>query len=212
MTTTDFTHLVFVDLENVPEIDLEPMEGVPVHVTLFIGKKQTKVGVALFRVAHRLADQVALVEVGASGHNALDLVLASYLGRAAQRVPGGHFWIVSKDQDFDPLIGHLMEAGTNVARCDSFAALPFLPKVGVVAAAKSASTSPKTLADKRARLIARLRNPASRNRPSSEKALLAHIKTSLSKDASEATVNGIVRELTADGTLTIEPTGRISWK
>jgi len=61
--------------------------GKSVHVTLLIGKKQTKLDLALVQQMRRVPDQVELVEVGASGHNALDLTLAYYLGRAAERSP-----------------------------------------------------------------------------------------------------------------------------
>eukprot|EP01031_Cornospumella_fuschlensis_P013228 gene13228-biopygen11165 len=69
-------HLVFVDFENVPALDLSAIEGKSARVTLLIGKNQKKLDLDLVRQIHRLAPQVDLVEVGASGHNALDLTLA----------------------------------------------------------------------------------------------------------------------------------------
>ena len=49
MTTPALTHFVFVDLENVPVIDLGLVEGKPVHVTLMIGKNQKKMDLPLPR-------------------------------------------------------------------------------------------------------------------------------------------------------------------
>ncbi|MES1168419.1 MAG: hypothetical protein ABUL61_04545, partial [Oleiharenicola lentus] len=72
MSTHVFTYFVFVDFENVPTADLGLVEGKPVHVTFLIGKKQTWLDLTLVKQIHRLATQVELVEVGASGHNALD--------------------------------------------------------------------------------------------------------------------------------------------
>ena len=121
-------YFVFVDFENVPDVDLGLVTGKPAHVMLLLGKHQKKLDVALVQQIRRFADQVELVEVGASGHNALDLTLAYYLGRAAQRDPEAHFCIISKDNDFDPMISHLRSQQIEIARYASFAALPFLPQ------------------------------------------------------------------------------------
>lgn len=206
MPANAITHFVFVDFENVPEVDLGPVDGKPVHVTLLIGKNQRRLDLALVRHIHRLAAQVELVEVGASGRNALDLTLACYLGLAVQRTPAARFCIVSKDRDFEPMIEHLSGKGIKVARYGDFHLLPFLAPAG-----KPAARPGKQPEDRRARVIARLRNPASRNRPSSRKALLAHIKASLGKEASEAGAGDILRELCEKSVLTIDSRDKVSY-
>jgi hypothetical protein len=199
-------HFVFVDFENVPEVDLGLVGGKPVQVMLLLGKNQKKIDLALVQQIHRLAAQVELVEVGASGHNALDLTLACYLGRAIERAPRAQFWIVSKDKDFEPMISHLCGKQIEVARCGSFASLPFLPQ------AKKAAATPKKLPeDRRSRVIARLKNSASRNRPASKTALLAHLATALGKQSSEAAIEEIIREVVADGTLSIDAHGKVAY-
>lgn len=120
------TYFVFVDFENVPKVDLALIEGKPVHVTLLIGKNQTWLDLALVQQIRRLPSQVELLEVGASGRNALDLTLAHYLGRAVERIPEATYGIVSKDKDFDPMIAHLVSRGIQVVRKDSLAGLLFL--------------------------------------------------------------------------------------
>ncbi|MDB6127871.1 MAG: hypothetical protein JWM35_1767 [Verrucomicrobia bacterium] len=215
MLTDAFAHFVFVDFENVSDIDLGLVEGKAVHVTLLIGKNQKKLDLTLVRQIHRLAVQVELVEVGASGHNALDLTLACYLGQAVQQWPTAEFHIVSKDQDFEPMVGHLAARGTKVARCDAFHLLHFLPRpkpsapAKSVASAKAAST--KSADDKRTKVLARLKNPSNSNRPTTEKALRAHIKTGLGKESSPAKVEEVLAKLRGDHDLTIEPGGRIFW-
>ena len=104
MPANTLTHYVFVDFENVPEVNLGLIEGKPVQVTLLIGKNQKKLDLALVQQIRRLASQVELIEVGASGHNALDLPLAYYLGQAVQRCPDAHFHIVSKDKDLRQIL------------------------------------------------------------------------------------------------------------
>src|SRR6185312_8463939 len=130
-------NFVFVDFENVPSVDLGLVEGKAVQVTLMIGKNQTKIDFALVAQIQRMADQVELVKLDASGRNALDLTLANYLGRAIERRPDAQFCIVSKDKDFEPMIAHLVAKGVKVVRCDSFGALPFLSKARKSSGGKS---------------------------------------------------------------------------
>lgn len=198
-------YFVFVDFENVPDVDLGLVTGKPAHVMLLLGKHQKKLDVALVQQIRRFADQVELVEVGASGHNALDLTLAYYLGRAAQRDPEAHFCIISKDNDFDPMISHLRSQQIEIARYASFAALPFLPQP------KPAVATRKLPEDRRAKVIGRLKNPTIRNRPSSRKALLAHINTALGKETSESGAADILRELVDSRVLSIDAQGKVTY-
>ena len=65
--------------------------------------------------------------------------------------------------------------------------------------------------DRRAKVIARLVNPANLARPSSRAALLAHIKTALGKEASDAKGDEILRHLTSRKALTIDADGKVSY-
>lgn len=216
MTNTP-THFVFVDFENVPELDLSAIDGQPVLVTLLIGKNQKKIDLELVEQIQAFAAQVKLIKVGGSGHNALDLTLACYLGRAIERCPNAVFAIISKDKDFAPMIAHLVDHDVAVARYDSFVALPFLHHRKPAAPPKSAPATktlppPKKPAeDRRAKVITRLKNPHNRNRPSDETALHAHIKSALGKQASDTKVADIVRELVTDHALAIDTNGKVSY-
>lgn len=139
----DFTQFIFVDFENVQEIDLGLLREKPVHVTLLIGAKQTKVQTELLFQTHSLGRQVELVRVGASGRNALDLTLAMHLGRQIERHPTALFAIVSRDKDFDPMITHLHAANVNVTRASTFAAVPFLSRPKRMPVAKPAVPTSK---------------------------------------------------------------------
>lgn len=221
-------HLIFVDLENVPDIDLALMAGHPVHVSLLIGKNQTKLGVPLVQQIHKLADQVKLIEVGASGRNALDLTLACYLGMAVNQSPKAEYHIVSGDKDFEPMIAHLQSQGYHVSRHASLASLPFLksaskrpaqaaPKAAAtpkpkkapppIAAPTSASVAP-TRADK---LIVSLANPANPTRPTTLKRLQAFIKSHLGNGTDDEQVAAVVVQLQARGVLSIEAAGKVHY-
>lgn len=203
MPDLTFTHFIFVDFENVPKADLAPVVGKPVHVTLLIGKKQTKLDLFLVQQMRRVSDQVDLVEVGASGHNALDLTLAFYLGQAAQRTPAAQFTIISKDKDFEAMLSHLSGKAINVVRRDTFAAA-FQPTPKKAAlGAKAASQAKAPPEDRLEKLITRLKNNLA-PRPKNKARLLAHIKTALGQKLADPELAQKLDELVRRGVLVIE--------
>lgn len=217
MTLPPATDFVFVDFENVPEVDLSLISGQPVHVSLLIGRNQKKIDLELVEQIQQFASQVKLVKVGGSGHNALDLTLACYLGRAIERSPSARFAIVSKDKDFTPMIIHLVDHNVKVARYDTFSELPFLPRgKGAVSPksgdnVKSVASARKSTEDRGSKVIARLKHPGNRNRPSDETALRAYIKTGLGKEATDAKVSDMVRDLQSAGVVAIDGKGKVSY-
>jgi hypothetical protein len=220
-----FSHLVFVDFENVPAVDLALVDGKPVHVTLLIGEKQKRLELALVRQIHQHAAQVSLIEVGASGRNALDLVLAAHLGRAMAEHPEAEFTIISRDHDFDPLVAHFSVNRRRVSREPDFSALPVFGGVKAAApvahrrhAAPKPAASPRKAAahaalspapnnreKKMDRLIAHLR--AKTNRPKTRDSLLHHINTVFGQKLSAEEQEEILNELLPSGIFTI-PDGR----
>lgn len=220
-STSAATHLVFVDFENVPRVDLDLVAAQPAFVTLLIGKNQTKLDTRLVTQIHRHATKVRLIEVGASGRNALDLVLAHYLGRAVAENPRASLHIVSKDKDFEPLIAHLRSGGVNVARSESFAALPFLQPPRSAAAsrrpaafARKSPTSPQAEdrpSDTLTKLVGRLTNPAAA-RPKKKERLLHHIETALGKGSSPEKAADTLRLLEEQRILEIGPDGKVRYR
>ncbi|HEY4245925.1 MAG TPA: PIN domain-containing protein [Lacunisphaera sp.] len=214
---------VFVDFENVPSVDLDLMKGKAAHVTLMIGKNQTKIDFALVAQIQRLAEQVELVKLDASGRNALDLTLANYLGRAIERRPDAQFCIVSKDKDFEPMISHLVAKGIKVVRCDSFGALPFLPKTRKSGAGKANASARAALIAKAPapqiggvsdvrleKLISRLTNSLG-PRPKKKSGLLAHINTAFGNKLEPAEQATKLDELVQRGILSIDEAGRVTY-
>jgi hypothetical protein len=217
-TSAPHSHHVFVDFENVPSVDLGLIETLPVLVTLLIGKTQSKVDTALLEQVHILATKVRIIRLAASGRNALDLTLAYYVGQAVIEHDGVELHIVSKDKDFDPLISHLREKKVSVTRSESFAALPFLvvtkpttSRRSAPALKKSAPPPKDTSNDRLEKVIARLRDPLSRNRPSTERALRAHLRTALGKNATEETVEDALGQL-RESAITIDERGKVLYR
>lgn len=208
------THFTFIDLENVPHVDLSLLEGQPIHTTILIGARQKKLELSLVQRIHRLGKQVELVEVGASGPNALDLTLACYLGRALERHPKASFSIISRDRDFDPMIAHLIAQGVSVARHAGIHARTPAPKraAPVPVAAPAPRRAPSPEGDRAERIIARLMNPDNRNRPNRRRGLLAQIKSSLGKAATDADAAELVHALEQRGLLAIDGDGRVVYR
>jgi hypothetical protein len=207
----NYTTHVFVDFENVSDIDLGLIDGKPVHVTLMIGKNQKKLNLSLVQQIHRLSAQVKLVEVGATGRNALDMTLAYYLGQAVQKFPTHQFHIVSGDKDYDALLAHLKTQQHKVTRCPHFDTVPGLPKtkkpVAKPAATSAAKPSPK--ADREAIVLERFISPTNTNKPSKKSALSSHLKTSLGKTATDAMVEELIRKLIDKKILQIDEHGKV---
>jgi hypothetical protein len=222
MSTNPFTHFVFVDLENVPGVDVSAGAGHPVHVTLLIGKHQKSFGLEMLHAAKSMGERLELIEVGASGHNALDITLAYYLGRAVEKAPKAEFAIVSKDKDFDPMIAHLQAKGISVARHTSFASLPFLtpakksstkshfatpPTVVSHKAPKlPAPPKPKVAVDKLPKFIAHLRNSPPSNRTKLEHMIAAYFKPSLPAGG----MKGVIAELQKRNAIAIDASGKVT--
>ncbi len=116
---------VFVDFENVHQVDLTLIGAKSVSFTLMVGAKQTKLDSDLVEKLMAHSSSVQLVKLKTSGKNALDFALAYYLGRAALADPTAYFHIISKDGGFDSLIEHLRARHVHVYRHASCSELTF---------------------------------------------------------------------------------------
>src|SRR6266567_1781434 len=128
VVTTDLptrVNHVFVDFENVHEIDLAIIGSKAVSFTLLVGPRQTKLDVSLVEKLFEHAVSVELVRLTSAGRNALDFTLAYYVGRSVAADPTGYFHIVSKDAGYDPLIEHLRSRHISARRHNSFTTLTF---------------------------------------------------------------------------------------
>ncbi len=146
MPINNLTHFVLIDFENVPGVDLGVLGRHPMAVTLFLGPK-SKLKAGLVEQITSLPFEVRLIKVGLMKKNALDFVLAYHLGEMVPRYPRGHYYIVSKDQDFEPLITHLRDHNLHITQHADLASLPFLAQPQLVMpVAKSASPAPAAIA------------------------------------------------------------------
>jgi hypothetical protein len=212
---------VFIDYENVREIDPAIIGSKTVHFTLLLGAQKTKLDAALVEKLLEHAATVELIRLQSSGRNALDFTLVYYLGRAVLADPRGCFHIVSKDAGFDPLIEHLHSKRVRAWRHVDFSALTFSagPKPAVPATpppAQSVKPPPKTKApaprmeDLEARVLEHLRKPTSA-RPATYKRLVSFLIAFLGNRHSEAEAAHFIEFLGQAGHLVVSDKGAISY-
>jgi hypothetical protein len=222
-------HHVFVDFENVHQLDFSIMEKRPVHLTLLIGAKQSRMAVETVQHLLQYPDNVHLIRLTSSGKDALDFALAYYVGRAAVLDPGGWFHIVSKDTGFDPLVEHLRSRHLKVRRHPGFSALltaispastrpPNSPPAKAATAASpvakpspvSPETSPAlTESDVSKALGHFVKNPSSR--PGKKTTLLNHLRSHMGKPATEKDALRLMASLEALGHLSITEKGKVEY-
>jgi hypothetical protein len=190
-------HHVFVDGENVHQIDARFLHGKRVSITLLLGKTSKLDAGALQELMGR-AGTVQLVRLSSTGNNALDITLAYYVGRAVLADPSVTIHVVSKDKDFDPLIQHLQERGIKARRHEDFSSLS--------GGGSPAKPSGAALAD---RILAHLRDD-SKNRPRNRKALTNKLLNAGLK-MTEAEIAGTIHGLCADGRLTFDENNTVQY-
>ena len=101
------TNYVLIDFENVQPKNLEILKNHPFKIFVFVGANQTKVSFDLATAMQGFGEDAQYIKISGNGQNSLDFHIAYYIGQLSLKDPEGHFYIISKDTGFDPLIEHL---------------------------------------------------------------------------------------------------------
>jgi hypothetical protein len=184
---------IFVDFENVHEVDLAVLDTKSVNFTLLLGARQTRLDAALVEKLLEHAPTVQLVRLTSSGSNALDFALAYYLGRAVMADPTGCFHIVSKDKGFVPLIEHRQSRHIHAHRHDDFTGLT---------SSGPAKPPPALPEDLFSRVLEHLRKNVTA-RPKRKKTLVSHLLAFSGNTTTEADVMDLIERLFKAGHITI---------
>lgn len=192
---------VFVDFENVRNVDVSIFDRKPVSLTLLLGSEQKNLEAAIVEVLLRNAAAVQLVRIEFKGRNAVDFALAYYLGRAVLADPLGYFHIVSKDTGFDPLVKHLRSRHIRVRRHDDFSSLTFsAPRKAIVAVPEDPVSKLSELLHKKAV-----------NRPKTKKKL-SNMVANHCRGLSESEIDSLMQKLLAKCHLSISEKGALTYK
>jgi hypothetical protein len=186
------TNYIFIDYENVQETELDRIDGKPVKVILVLGERHKNLPVALVKKLLKHGSQVSLVETGRGGKNALDLVLAQHIGEARKADPLGYFHIVSRDKDFDALVGHLKDNGTLAARRGALAEIPVLMNK-----------------EERVEFVTRRFTSTKATRAAKRKTLESQIQALFGKMLSQGELDDTIAGLVARKILTITPKDQV---
>ena len=224
--TTASAHLaspvnhVFVDFENVPNVDLTILDSKAANFTLLLGPRQTKLDVALVEKLLAHATSVQLVRLASGGRNAIDFTLVYYVGRAVAADSAGHFNIISKDTGYDPLIEHLRSRNIQAQRHNDFTTLPFTAAAGQLTLISPATAKPKSapkskahvvsLDERETQVLEHLRKTTT-TRPRKEKKLLSFLIAYLGHKITETEALTIVKNLCRAGHLAIGEKGEVSY-
>lgn len=204
------SRVLLVDYENVTRVDLARIPDDAV-VLMFSGGQQKTVPRDIYRAARKLGDRCIDIEMLGQGKDALDFLIAYYLGEYLTRTPSLDCVVLSKDKGFDPLVAHLRSRGFKIRRANdqtqalaatTKAAAPVAKKTTAVAPKATAKPAPKaraeTLPERVRRMWDLLRKADSKARPRKRKALLAHVGNHF-KGTAASDIEQIVDKMFADG-------------
>lgn len=191
---------VFVDFENVHEVDLDLIGDKLAVVILILGEKHKNLPVGMVKGIHRYAAQVRLIEAGRSGRNALDFVLAYHVGVEANKDPTGYFHIVSRDTGFDALVLHLKKSNIFARRDESFAKAFGLPTANLLGPQDRVNVVTERLTKNK------------KSRPKRKKTLLSQINAYFGKLLTENELEEILKTLVDSKTIELNSLGHVSYK
>ena len=180
---------VMIDFENVTPDNLDALKQTDFKVMLFVGEGQKSIPKQIAMAMQRIGAKGEYVEIGGTGHNALDFHIAYYIGCISAEDKDAYFHIVSKDKGFDPLVKHLHGRGIFIDRVESIEAIPALMQ---------AKSSKMSLRDQVAQTKERLSKPGV-TLPRSRKTLSNHVNAMFGKLLPEERVAAIVDALFAEG-------------
>lgn len=194
------SNYIFVDFENVHEVDLDLIANKPVVVILVLGQRHKSLPVDMVKKLLKFPEQVRLVEAGMSGKNALDFVLAYRIGVESVANPKGFFHVVSRDTGFDALIQHMKNNHLMAERHESFA--------------KALGLSGGVLQpfQQRLKTVTERLTKNKKNRPKRKKTLRSQINAYFSKQLSEPELDEMLKALVDGKVLEINPRGAVAYK
>lgn len=195
---TQHTNYVFVDYENIQEIDLDLIAGRSVEVFILVGHSRKSVPTEL--VCHACQDQVRWIASHGASKNALDLVLSYHIGQQALKDPAGWFHVLSKDKDYDALIDHLRSRGIHAGRSEAFSQLPPLSDWQAV-----------SVPDRIQRAVEHL-GKVKGCRPAKRNTLATTLASVFQKQLPESDIEAVISGLTAKGVVDISEQGTITYR
>lgn len=115
---------ILIDYENIQPIDLKNLDDDFFRVKVFLGANQAKISTKLATAMQCLKDRGEYIQISGCGKNALDFHITYYLGKLISTEPEAHYYIISNDTGFDPLITHIKDKKTKISRVKTIGDIP----------------------------------------------------------------------------------------
>lgn len=181
---------LFVDYENVQNIDLDFIKKEKMETIVFVGKSQKKIPFEIVQKAQRLGKMITWYQIEGQGSNALDFHIAFLLGKLTTENIGKstEYIILSKDKGFDPLLKYLQKERHNCYRINSLLELQ---------KGKIDNSTNKDL-DKALEILRKIEKP---KRPRNRNTLFKYIQNILGDKAKQEEITTIIDKLFIDGKL-----------
>ena len=180
------TNFVLIDSENVKPEYIEKLKHDHFRVVVFVGANQ-KLEASVLNSMQTLCSNGSYVQISSNGPNALDFLIAYYVGKLSAKHRDACFHIISRDKGFDPLIKYLKTQNVFCSRSPSVLEIPLL---------KSTEKIPPK---QRAADFYKERLKTSKARPATVKTLQSTIFAHFHKMLSEEDVVKVLEALTAGG-------------
>jgi hypothetical protein len=171
--------VLYIDYENVQNVNLSRVAQMDFKVWLFAGVSQSRIPIELVKSTQALGNNLEWVTIDGNGPNALDFHIAYYLGAHAAESPKDEYFILSKDKGFDPLIKHVAKSKIRCKRISTISEIE--PASRAAAKVKKTTDADGTYA----KIIKNLTKIEESKRPRNRKTLKGHIKTLIGKTQSE---------------------------
>jgi hypothetical protein len=194
LQSTMRTNYILIDFESIQPSSIELVQPEQFRVMVFVGASQNKVSLELAASIQKLGTRAEYIKISGNGPNALDFHIAYYIGQLAERDTSAHFWIVSKDSGFDPLIAHLTANKVSATRIKDISDLQ-----------GQKSGKPPLLGDRIEIVLANLRQRKAA-KPRTVKTLCSTIASLFQKQLSEEEVMGLLKKLESSGYLSVNGT------
>lgn len=203
------TNFVLVDFENIQPKNIGLLTGGSFKIKVFVGANQAKIPFEMVRALQTFGPNAEYIQIEGSGKNALDFHIAYYIGRMAAENPDAHFYVISKDKGFDPLIKHLK---TQKISCQRSASIADVPHVKISTTRPNPVKILATNAD-REKVDAVIENLEKRkaSKPRTLKTLRSTIKALFANKLTVGELEEIIDQLSIRGAIKIAD-GKVSYE
>ncbi|MBF0413104.1 MAG: hypothetical protein HQK70_10380 [Desulfamplus sp.] len=185
------TNYILIDFENVQPQNLEILKKHSFKILVFVGEKQVRIPFEMATALQEFGKEAKYIKITGNGSNTLDFHIAFYIGQLSLQDKEAHYYIVSKDTGFDPLVQHLRNINIKANRVNNIAEIPIL------------QLSKPTDRDEQINVIVKNLVGRGQSRPRKIKTLANTINTLFGKKLDEEELIAVINNLESQNYITI---------